>query len=93
MDKEPDIQAIIDHYTGNVGLEVVPEEDSEPSPPAFFTEVLRELSTLRSYLESQWPSTINAMKHLVAWIGSSPSSAHLSARNPQLRSGLGPKRR
>lgn len=70
-DEEPeeqdvDLQEVIDHYTGNTGLEVPPEEATEPTPPPSLAEAHRGLEALPSYLEAQGTSAVATMKHLSA---------------------------
>ena len=68
-DDEPDkqevvLQDIIDHYTGNVGSEVDPDEDDELASLPSLNNAYQALATLQSFLNTRESSTINDTKLL-----------------------------
>jgi hypothetical protein len=65
-EQEPDLQDIINHHTGMVGLEVPEEEATLPAPPTTLAKAIAGLADLTSYLESQEDSTIADGKLLAA---------------------------
>jgi len=64
LEQQVDLQAIVDHYTKKVGLEVVPEEDSDPDPLPSLSEALKALSIVQRFAEAQEDSTIDDVKQL-----------------------------